>query len=70
MRTEIIPKSAFDGEEKSEYTPFSLYQNREGDLRFLSSHRANPDASHTFSPLLGATRNAKSDEVGPALKEA
>lgn len=70
VKTEIIPNSAFDGGEKSEYSPFSLYRTREGDLRFRSSHRADLDASHMFNPLLGATGNAKRDETGAALKES
>lgn len=70
VRTKIIPNSAFDGGVKSEYTLFSLYWTREGDPRFHSSHRAELNISHMFSPLLGTTRKARSQEIGPALKES
>lgn len=47
VRIEIIPYLAFHGVEKSEDTPFPLFQAREeGDPRFSSSQRTRLDASH------------------------
>lgn len=69
VRSEIIPNTAFDVE-KSEDTPFALYQARgEGGPRVNLSKRACPDASHVPCLMLSTMENPKGHQMGLGLKE-
>lgn len=64
MRSEIIPNTAFSGE-KSEDTPFALYQARGvGSPRVNLSQRACPDASHVPHLMLSTMENSKGASNG------